>query len=722
MVMAALRNPQGEKSLFSQSWYRVENLRPRLRGHTQFHHHVYRGRDWYILQDNSTGRFHRFSKEAYWIVGLMDGKRSMHEIWEAACERLGDDMPTQDEVISLLSYLHRSDALQTDKPPDIVDLANRSRKEKTDRWIAKARSPAAMSFPIWDPNAFLDKTFFLVRPLFGRTGAVLWCMLLAAALVLLTMHWQELSSDVTDRVLSTENLFLLALIYPFSRVLHELGHAYAVKRWDGEVHEMGLMLIVFMPLPYVDASWSSAFPSKGRRMLVGAAGIMVDVLLASLAVIVWVLAEPGMVRALAYNVIFVAGLSTLLLNGNPLLRFDSYYILADYLEIPNLADRANKYLGFLTKRYLLRMKEVESTIQAAGEKPWLCIYAIASFIYRIFISIGIFLFVAGKFFVIGVLLALWAGFSMIVFPIIKVVRHMATEMRDRAPRAAVIAAAVLCPVVAFVGWFPLPSSTVTEGVVWVPEDSQVFAGADGFVVKVLARPGSRVSRGDPLVFCDAPELKAEMRVIEANVREVDARLRVSLVKDRTETQILKDEMDRVQAKLARAQERMSEMIVRSPTSGVFILPESQDWPGRFVHKGSPLGYVVDFSRTIVRVIVNQADVEHIRHRTRRVEARLAEAVPLVVPAYIAREVPAASKDLPSLALSVQGGGAVALDPKETRNPQAFEKLFHFDIILPDSRALGVGERVFVRFVHTPESLAARCHRAARHVLLRRLNV
>ncbi len=211
-------------------------------------------------------------------------------------------------------------------------------------------------------------------------------------------------------------------------------------------------------------------------------------------------------------------------------------------------------------------------------------------------------------------------------------------------------------------------------------------------------------------------------MLEASLREVDARLRVSFMTDRTETEILKDEMGRVQAKLARAQERMSEMIVRSPASGNFLLLQAEDWPGRFARRGTPLGYVVDFSRTIVRVIVNQADVEHIRHRTVRVEARLVESLPSVVPGFIAREVPAASKDLPSLALSVQGGGTVALDPKETRNPQAFEKLFQFDIVLPAAKAQGIGERVFVRFVHTPEPLSARWHRAIRRVLLRRFNV
>ena len=722
LVMAALKNPPAQKSLFSQSWYRVAELKPRLRSHTRFHHHVYRGRDWYILQDDSTGRFHRFSREAYFIVGLMDGRSSMHDIWEAACTRLGDDMPTQDEVINLLSYLHRSDALQTDKPPDMDDFGKRSRQEKTSRWIAMARSPAAMSFPIWDPDSFLDKSLFLVRPFLSRTGVLLWGVLLAVAVVLVGMHWQELSSDVTDRVLATENLFLLALIYPFSRLFHEFGHAYAVKRWGGEVHEMGVMLIVFMPLPYVDASWSSAFPQKGRRMFVGAAGIMADILLASISILVWVLAEPGTVRAIAYNLMFIAGLSTLLLNGNPLLRFDSYYILADFIDIPNLADRANKYLGYLIKFYLLRIKDALSPVQAPGERKWLCVYALASFVYRIFITVGIFLFVAGKFFALGVLLALWAAFSMIVLPLFKVVRHVLSEMRERAPRAALVAAAVICPLLAFAFWFPLPSSTVAQGVVWVPEESQVYAGTDGFVVKVLVAPGSRVSRGDPLVYCDAPELKAEMNVLRASLREVEARLRVSFVTDRTQTEILKDEMAGVHAKLARAEERMSEMIVRSPALGIFLLPEAEDLPGRFVRRGTPLGYVVDFSRTVVRVIVNQADVEHIRHRTTRVEARLVESPSSVVPAFVEREVPAASKDLPSLALSVQGGGSVAVDPKATRSPQAFENLFHFDIVLPQTIAKGVGERVFVRFVHTPEPLIARWHRAIRRVLLRRLSV
>jgi putative peptide zinc metalloprotease protein len=725
MVMVALKDSEIPRTLFSQSWYRVADLKPSLRSHAQVLRHVYREREWYVFRDFSTGRFHRLSREAYLMVGLMDGKRSMQSIWEAACEKLGDDMPTQDEAISLLSYLHQSDMLQSDILPDIKDLGRRSEREKKQRWLAKLRSPAAMSFPLWDPNSFLEKSFFLVRPIFTGIGFVLWCASMVAALMLLGIHWQELSSNVTERVLSAENLLLLALIYPLTRLLHELGHAYAVKRYAGEVHEVGVMLIVFMPLPYVDASWASSFPRKSDRMLVGAAGIMVDLFIAAFALLIWILAGPGAVRTVAYNVIFVAGLSTLLLNGNPLLRYDSYYILADAIEVPNLADRANKYLGYLLKRHLLRMGDAASPVQAPGERPWLFVYAIASFLYRILITISIALFIAGKFFAIGVFLALWACVSMVILPLFKVCRKIMTEMRQNAFRIVVTAGAVGIPLVALFLFLPLPSFTVTEGIVWVPEESQVFAGADSFVVKVLVAPGSRVSRGESLLFCDSPELKAEIRVLEANLNEVDARLRSSMVKNRTEVQILKDEMERVRAKLARARERMAEMIVRSPSTGILLLPQAEDWPGRYVRKGVPIGYVVDFSRTIVRVIVNQADVDHVRHRTRRVEARLVESLPKIVPAVVEREVPAASKDLPSLALSLQGGGSVALDPKENRenrNPQAFEKLFHFDIGLSGVLAKGVGERVYLRFDHIPEPLGARAYRAIRRTLLKRLNV
>lgn len=720
--LVALKDPQSGKTLFSQSWYRVSDLLPRLRSHARFHRHTYRDRDWYILQDHSTGRFHRFSPEAYLIIGLMDGKHTLNDIWKTACDRLDDDMPTQDEVIELLAYLHQADILQSDTLPDIKDLHQRGRKEKMSRWMAVLRSPAYMNFSLLDPDAFLEKTHFLVRPFFSRAGLILWITIVSFALVQVGIHWQELTSNVADRVLSLQNLFVLGLIYPVTRIFHEFGHAYAVKRWGGEVHEMGVMLIAFMPIPYMDASSSSGFYHKGRRIMVSAAGIMVDLLLAAFGVIVWINAEPGMVRAIAYNLILIGGVSTLLLNGNPLLRFDAYYILADFLEIPNLANRGNKYIGYLLQRYIFGIREAKSPVQATGEEPWFFFYAIAAFCYRILISISIVLFIASRFFVFGVILALWTSAAILLFPLVKLARHVLQNMRRSLSRVLLIAGVFAGLLAWFLFVVPIPSFTVAEGVVWAPEEARIFAGTDGFVVKILASPGSRVSRGDPLFFCEVPELRAELKVLQAGLREQEARYRRSFVTNITEAQVLREGMAGARAKLARAEERFGEMVVRSPASGVLLMPKAEDLPGSFVHKGMPVGYVIDFSRTIVRVVVNQADVDHIRYRTRKVEGRLAESIDTVYPARIEREVPGASKELPSMAFSLEGGGGVALDPEETEKPQSFEKHFYFDIALDKAKARGIGERVYVRFVHDPEPLAFRLHRSIRRVLLNKFGV
>lgn len=711
-------------SLFSESWYRVADLKPRLRSHAQIHRHTYRTRDWYVLEDHSSGRFHRFSEEAYHIIGLMDGRRTLDEIWEVACTNLGDDMPTQEEVIRLLAQLHQVDVLQTDIPPDIADLYQRHKREKRNRLLGQLSSPFAIRFPLLDPERFLAATHFLVRPLYGWPGVLIWFLVVISALILLGIHWGELTSNLADRVLATENLFLLWLIYPVIKTLHEFGHAYTVKHWGGEVHEMGIMLLVFMPIPYVDASSSSAFREKYKRVMVGGAGILIEVFLAALAMWVWVNVEPGAVRALAFNVMIIAGLSTLLFNGNPLLRFDAYYILSDYLEIPNLGSRSNSFIGYLFQRYLLDIEELTSPVSAPGEAPWLGLYGIASFAYRVFIMVRIAMFVAGKFFVIGVALAIWGFFSMLIMPLYKVLRYAFTDSAVQRKRGRILSvigilAGVLVLTVFIV---PVPSFTVTEGVLWPPENSQVYANTDGFVTRVIASSGDRVTRGTPLLVCENSELDAEVKVLEAHLREFEARQRLSVTKDRTEAEILIDEIGRIKAEMARKIGEKEGLLIRSSSDGIFLLPDPESLPGRFVRRGMELGYVVDFSKVTARVVVSQSSIDRVRNETRRVVARLAESIGREFPAVVKRIVPLASSDLPSLALSLEGGGTLALDPRESAAPKAFEKLFHFEIVISGADLKTIGERVFVRFEHKPEPLAYRLYRNVRRILLSRFSV
>jgi putative peptide zinc metalloprotease protein len=711
-------------SLFSESWYRVSELKPRLRSHAQIHRHTYRGRNWYVLQDHSTGQFHRFSEEAYHIIGLMDGKRTLSEIWEAACSNLGDDMPTQEEVIQLVSQLHRADVLQTDTAPDIADLHQRHQRVKRSRMFGQFASPFAIRFPILDPERFISATQFIARFIFNWVGFLVWCLMVISALILLGIHWEELTSNLADRVLAMENLFWLWLIYPVVKALHEFGHAYAVKRWGGEVHEMGIMLLVFVPIPYMDASSASAFREKYQRVMVGAAGIMTEAFLAAIAMWVWAGVEPGAVRAVAFNVMIIAGVSTLLFNGNPLLRFDAYYILSDYLEIPNMGHRANRYIGYLCQRYLFNINEAQSPVSAPGEAPWLGLYGVASFMYRMFIIVRIAMFVAGKFFVIGVILAIWGVFNMLIVPLYKIIRYMFTDshMQRRRRRALVVTGLCAGLLVLMFLVVPFPSFTVAEGVLWAPENSQVYAGTDGFVKEIMVSPGKVVYAGELLIICENSDLETEVKVLEAQLAEFKARHRLGTTEGPLQAEIIMDEIERISAETERKRGEREELLIRSPSDGIFFLPDAEDLTGSFIRRGTPLGYVVDVSRVTARTVVPQHVVDRVRTNTLSVSVRLAEAVKQEFPAVINREVPAASSDLPSLALSLEGGGSLALDPREINDPRTFEKLFHFEIIISGPTLKTIGERVFVRFEHSPEPLTFRWYRMVRRTLLSKFSM
>jgi len=177
--------------LFSPSWYRVAALTPKLRAHAQIHRHQYRGETWYVLQDLSSERFHRFSPAAYFIIGLMDGKTPVQQIWERALAQLGDDAVTQDEVVQLLGQLHAADVMQCEVSPDTAELFRRREKQERAKTVKRALSVFAWQIPLIDPDRFLDRFLPLVRPFAGWAGFLLWCVVVGAGLITAGAHWRE---------------------------------------------------------------------------------------------------------------------------------------------------------------------------------------------------------------------------------------------------------------------------------------------------------------------------------------------------------------------------------------------------------------------------------------------------------------------------------------------------------------------------------------------------
>lgn len=711
--------------LLSNLWYRVAELKPTLRSHARLHRHRYRGQIWYLLQDPASGRVNRFAPAARLVIALMDGTHTVAELWEIANRRLGEAAPTQDEMIQLLGQLHAADMLRADVNPDVAELFDRGEREERARYRRSFGNPMAIRVPIWDPDAFLNRFPALINLIWSRWGAAIWLATVLPAAFLILPHWPELSHNFSDRLLAVDNLVVLYFVFPVLKGCHELGHATATKARGGEVHDLGIILLVMLPVPYVEASAATTFRSKYQRAMVGAAGVAVELFIAALAFYLWLLAEPGVFRAALFNIMVIAGVSTLIFNGNPLLRYDAYYILADLIEIPNLAARSLRYWSYLLERYVLGAKEREPPDATAAEKAWFVIYGAASSIYRVLVTFFIALFIAGRFFFIGVVLAAWALGAMAVLPVIRGLRHLTSSpnLHRHRTRAITVCTAGLAVIVGLLLYVPVPDHTEVEGVIWLQDQALVRAGADGFIKDILAQPATYVSKGEPLFRSVNSELTARVQVGEARVAQWRANYANELVQDRTKAEVARQKLSQEQAELVAIEERAGDLTIRAQTDGRFVVPQMLDLPGRYFHKGDLIAYVIGAAQPIARVIVPQDAIDRVRVDTDRVRVRVVDQSAMVVTGRIVRAVPGGDDLLPSKALSVEGGGEIATDPRDTKGAKAMQRMFQFDVALDLPAALNhFGQRVFVRFEHEDAPLAVQLYRRVRLLFLSRFSV
>jgi len=715
-------------ALFSSSWYRVADLKPRLRRQARLVQHTYREQRWYVMQDLASGRVLRFNPSAYRVLALMDGVRTLDEIWRHACINLGDEAPTQDEILGLLTQLHQANVLLTDRKPDLGELAERGTRLKKTRLKQYLANPLSLKLPLFDPDPLVGAITRCVPPAAWKGILLAWLALILVSAALVGMHWDELTADITARVFTGDNILILALLYPLLKAFHEFGHALAVKALGGRCREMGLMFLVFIPVPYVDASESVTLPSKWQRMLIGAAGMIAELGLAAIAVWLWTGVSGGVTKAVLHQVVILAGVTTLVFNANPLLRFDGYYILSDALEIPNLSQRANRYVGYLCRRYLFRTEAQPPLHLTAREPAWLVAFAVGSVIYRTLVTVSIIVLVAGQFFVFGVLLALWAAYGLAVQPLVKFVRFVARDPaleghRRKAGGVSVALAAVLAGFVTFV---PVADWTMVEGVIWMPEQSRIRVPATCFGDRILARPGEPVAAGQPLFSCTEPELDAQLAQAEALVQEQEARLALAVTAERVQLQMVRSELAHQRQRLADLSARRGDLVVRSPHAGRFDIESPGDFTGRHLPRGEQVAYVLDPARYTLLTVVPQGRVDLVRHRAGKVEIRSAESLWDVLQARIVREVPGASAELPSMALALQGGGQIGLDPEasaEGKAPKALEPLFQFELQFTGPvQPRYLGGRVHVRFSHSPAPLGEQWYRGLRQQFMKRFAV
>jgi putative peptide zinc metalloprotease protein len=712
--------------MFSEHWYRVAQQRVALRPSVRSRRQWFRGERWRVLYDPFAHRFFRLRPAAYEFVSRLSSERTVEEVWKESLERDPNDAPGQGEVIQLLAQLYQANLLQLDLPPDAQQFFERYRKRKQQERRAYLTYIMFARFPLFDPDRLLNRLRPYVNACFSRVGLLVWLGVLLAALKVAVDNVDALV-DQSQGVLAPSNLFFLYTALVLIKAIHEFGHAFAVKRYGGEVHTMGILLMIFTPIPYVDATASWAFRQRRQRVLVASAGMMVELFVAALATFVWASTSAGLVNALAYNMMFIASISTVLFNGNPLLRYDGYYILSDLLDIPNLFERSKKQLRYLTEGKLLGRPHVRKPSDRRGESIILGVYGVLSGLYRVLVFSMIILFVSQRFLLAGIIMAAICVFAWMILPTGKFIHYLITDPgldRNR-PRAIGVSVAAAALAVLLVGVIPFPSSFSAPGVVQAIGFTEIAARSSGALQQV--RPGATqsVTNGTPLFQLEDPEWAFQWQAENASAAYSEALYRQALRESAADLKPIEQSLELIERRRQRLLEYRDQMQVRAPVDGLWVAGARPEDQGIWVDRGINVGFMVQTNRMLFRATVSQQEsrwlFEAAGARRARVRLRGGAGAPLEAPQWLV--IQAEQTTLPSPALGWFGGGDVAVRQEDPAGTDARDTFYEVRVMLPAEAASDLrvyhGRTGRVRFRVPPETLWEQGYRRVRQLLDRR---
>lgn len=582
--------------LMSQDWYRVSDLCPRMRSQVEVSLHDYLGRNWFVLFNRSSGKTVRIPADDFAILRRFDGATSLDEIWNDLAWQGERDLPPQDEFIELISRLYEGGIVAMDALPRTATLA-RMQAAQGKEWITRLlRSPVSQKVPLANPSKFLRAPWVgpLAHLIFSRLGLVLWLTLVIAGALTAINHWEPLTANLADRALAPSNLIILAMVYPVVKLVHEFAHALGVRRFGGDVSQVGIMFLVFVPMPYVDASEANRFRSHSARAIVTMAGIFAEFAIGATALLLWTEAEPGLWRAVLFNTVFICTISTIFFNGNPLLKFDAYYALADITQTPSLGTRGQKLIERSAKRFLGISPGPNSETAGTSARVWMGGYALASAVYRLFITFSIALIVAGTVPYVGQVLAVWVISGGFLYPNLKALYDLA-----RSPavvsRKGVVGARVIGLMVALVAvlaFIPAPSRTTVTAVVANGERAAIFSEVEGQLMSLDADVGQILQVGDLILTLDPDRLRVEVSAIAARIDAATTKMRASGQDTRAGlTEALRREVDALRESEAQLTERLSFAQVYAPLAGAWMPETPTLRRGTFIARGQRLGWI-----------------------------------------------------------------------------------------------------------------------------------
>lgn len=549
--------------------------------------HRYQGTGYWVVKEPVGLQYFRFHDEEYFILNMLDGHVSLQQIKDGFEQRFAPQKITFGDLQQFIGMLHRSGLVISNSPGQGKQLRERGRKKKNKELLGKLANVFALRWRGFDPEKLLNAMLVPFGWIFTVPALFAFMLLFSCASLLLASQYDTVYAKLPtfQQFFAADRWLILAATMAIVKVIHEFGHGLSCKKFGGECHEIGFMLLVFTPCLYCNVSDSWMLPNKWKRVWIGAAGIYVEMILASFAAFVWYFTESGTtINDLCLNMMFLNVVSTVLVNGNPLLRFDGYYILMDMLEIPNLRQKSTEVLKRWFQSTCLGLELQDDPFMPTRGKLFFGMFTIASVIYRWVVVFSICWFVMQVLEpyglqALGRMLATIGFAGLVAQPVIQTWKFVRTPGRlAKVKRKHLLTTlAIAGVVIAAVCYVPLPHHVDCAFEIRPSEAGAVYAGTGGQLVHAVT-PGTQVNEGDTVAVLQNPdlqirlaELKGEEQVAEVQLKNVKLRSRDDReLVAQLETQ--EELLDSIRHVLSKTQEEIDRLNVKARRSGYVYPP------------------------------------------------------------------------------------------------------------------------------------------------------
>ncbi len=580
----------------------------------------------FVVKEPLKGEYFKFSEDEWRIIVLFDGSKTQAEVMADYNTDHPLDPIDLDVLKDFEKSLNEMHLLEKSSREMNVMLVEKMRETRKSMLLSKEGSLMYKRFPLIDPDRFFDKIIPHLWFFWTKGFLFLSIATMLLAMILVGLRLDEFTNGVYEvfsfSKLSIWNLaFLWITIYAVIAI-HEFGHGLTCKRYGGEVHEIGFLLLFFQPCLYANVNDAWLFDKKWKQVMVTIAGGYIEFFVGAIFGILWAITNPNtLINVLSLQIMTICSLSTVIFNFNPLVKLDGYYLLADFLEVPNLRDSSFSYLKWLASTKVFRNKEDPPEATKREEFIYLA-YGTLSFFWVASTTFGLFYMAKGLLIdhlqAIGVVLSFWVAYKIFgghvkkskAFLIQWLItnRELLTSNRGKKLAAGIVAA------IALLFATPLPYRVPGKCSLSASHSTVIRASSDGIIRSFNMNDGALFSKSTEIFVIENPSLETDIAIAEIDYRKTEAEVRAALKSESGKLHSYRKELTAKRASLERLRKKRDDLRPSPPTrdvASVLSCPEQTRKLNTFVKDGDEICRVHDIEHLKAVIEVPEHEVRFI---------------------------------------------------------------------------------------------------------------